>query len=144
MLDSQTVYLGGSQSQTVLAEFQVDILLELRCGTSVKLRLGNLRAAPACRPPSLPANKHPYLFSLGRIAAEATGPCQGNYIISVAPVSGQGSRVMSGGGIGVVEQQSGKETGSLLGSVWALPRQSDGAPSQTFDQASISYNYFVL
>lgn len=75
-----------------------------------KLLVGNLRVAPACGPPlSLPANKHPYLFSLGRIAAEATSPCRReitSYQWRLSP--GQGSRV--GGGIRVAEQQSGKET----------------------------------
>lgn len=62
-------------------------------------------------PLSLPANKHPYLFSLGRIAAEATSPCRReitSYQWRLSP--GQGSRVVVGGGIGVAEQRSSKET----------------------------------
>lgn len=97
-----------------------------------KLLLGILRVAPVCGPLTLPPNKHPYLFSLGRIATEATGPCQREittYWWRLSP--GQGSGVTAGGGSRAVEQQSGKETGSLLGSVWAGSAQSDGVPGPT-------------
>lgn len=120
--------------------------------SSAKLFLRNSRAAPACGPLTLPANKHPYLFSLGRIAAEATSPCRReitSYRWRLSP--GQGSRVTAGGGSGAVEQQSGKETGSLLGSVWALlSRQAAPnlieylAQPLTRLSFSISSDYFVL
>lgn len=91
-----------------------------------KRKLSFLRAATACRPLTLPPNKHPYLFSLGHIAAEATGPCQketSTYWWRLSP--GQRSRVKTGGGSRAAEQRSGKETGSLVGSVWApLRRQA--------------------
>lgn len=90
-------------------------------GFSAKLLLGNLRVAPACGPLTHSPNKHPYLFSLGRIAAEASGPCRREITSHWWRLSpGQGSKVTLGGGVGAVEQRSGKETGGLLGSVWAL------------------------
>lgn len=90
----------------------------------VKRKLSFLRAATAGGPLTLPPNKHPYLFSLGHIAAEATGPCQkeiSTYWWRLSP--GQRSRVKMGGGSGAAEQRSSKETGSLVGSVWALLRR---------------------
>lgn len=62
-----------------------------------------------------------YLFYPGCVAAEAAGPCRreiASYLWRLYP--GQGSGVTVGGGGGAADQQSRKETGSLLGSVWAL------------------------
>lgn len=68
-----------------------------------------------------------------------------NYIISVAPVSWQGSRVTAGGGSGVTEQQSGKETGSLLGSVWALlSRQAAPKLIECLDQPLTRLSFHQL
>lgn len=89
-----------------------------------KRKLSFLRAPTAGGPLTLPPNKRPYLFSLVPIAAEATGPCQkelSTYWWRLSP--GQRSRVKTGGGSGAAEQRSGKETGSLVGSVWALLRR---------------------
>lgn len=86
------------------------------------------RVAPLCGPLTLPPNKHPYLFSLGRIAAEATGPCRreiSTYWWRLSP--GQGLGVKTGGGGGAADQRSGLETGSLRGSVWA-PTAEQAAP----------------
>lgn len=91
---------------------------------SGKRKLSFLRAATAGGPLTLPPNKHPYLFSLGHIVTEATGPCQeeiSTYWWRLSP--GQRSGVKTGGGSGAAEQQSSKETGSLVGSVWALLRR---------------------
>lgn len=100
------------------------IFLEIRCGTkmaSVHHYFSETRGRlQPCGPLSRSPNKHPYLFSPGRIAAEATGPCRreiSSYRWRLSP--GQGSKVTVGGG-GAAEQQSGKETGGLPGSVWAL------------------------
>lgn len=76
------------------------------------------RVAPLCGPLTLPPNKHPYLFSLGRIAAEATGPCRreiSTYWWRLSPGQGSGVKTVGGGG--------GLETGSLRGSVWAPPAE---------------------
>lgn len=98
--------------------------------------------APLGGPLTLPPNKHPYLFSLGRIAAEATGPCRreiSTYWWRLSP--GQGSGVKTGGGGGAADQRSGLETGSLQGvSLCTAGRagsaQSDRAYLAQLDQAA--------
>jgi len=77
-----------------------------------KLLLGNWRAAPACGLLSLPPDKHPYLFSRGRVAAEATGPRRSREMTShrwrLSP--GQGSRVAAGGGGGAAERRGDRQS----------------------------------
>lgn len=114
--------------------------------SSAKLFLRNLRAAPACGPLTLPPNKHSYLFSLGRIAAGATSPCQReitSYRWRLSP--GQGSRVTMGGGSGATEQQSGKETGVSLGTAeQAGSAQSDRVPGSTSDHSEFPSALTIL
>lgn len=55
----------------------------------------------------------------------------------------KGSRFMLRGGGGVTEQQTGEETGSLLGSVWA-PLNGEAAPNQIEDRADFPSAWAVL
>ena len=96
-------------------------------GFSAQLLFGNLRVAPARGPLSI--NTRIYFPWVALQLRPLAHVGEKLHHISGACLPGHGSKVMAGGGCGAAEQQSGEETGSLLGSVWALlSRHRQAAP----------------